>query len=73
MIDNNSNTISFRNVIADETLWKEICDEYADGSYESWCIDRILSEKHKASCDINVVGERLQGGYYVIKHTVEFY
>ncbi len=73
MIDNNSNTISFRNVIADETLWKEICDEYADGSYESWCIDRILSEKHKGSCDINVVGERLQGGYYVIKHTVEFY
>ena len=72
MIDKNSNTITFRNVVTDETLWKEICEEYADGSYESWCIERILSEKHKDSCDINVVGEKLQEGCYVIKHTVTF-
>ena len=73
MIDINNNTITFKNVVADEALWKDICEEYANGSYESWCIDRILSEKHKDSCDINVVGEKLQGGYYLIKHTVTFY
>lgn len=72
MIEVNSNTISYRNVIADEALWKEICEEYANGSYESWCIDRILSEKHEDSCDINVVGEKLNEGCYVIKHTITF-
>lgn len=69
ILDSNSNTVTFTNVVSDEALWKKIVKAYENGDYEEGYATRALVEKHLGSCTVNVTGTLQSDGTYKVTHT----
>lgn len=70
MMDDNDNSISFYNVIANEKLWNEIKKAYEKGEYNGAYMNRVLADKHKTSCSATVTGQKLDDGTYLVRHVM---
>lgn len=68
MLADVDNSISFQNLIASEELWQEIYNAYENSRHEPGYINRVLDRKDVSACTLNVTGERLADGYYLIQH-----
>lgn len=68
MLADHDNHISFVTRVVDETLWKEIMAGYEDGSFEGAFMERVLADKHKAHCAMNVTAEKQEDGTYLVYH-----
>ena len=69
ILDSNSNTVTFTNVVENEDLWKKIAKAYDNGDYEEGYATRALVEKHLGSCTVNVTGTLQSDGTYKVTHT----
>lgn len=70
MMDDNDNSISFYNFVADEKLWKQIKKAYEKGEYSNAYMERALADKHKSTCNAKVTGQKLDDGTYIIRHVM---
>lgn len=70
LLDSTQNTVTFRSVIENETLWNKLVKAYENGDYEEGYANRALVEKHLGFCTINVTGTPQSDGTYVVEHTV---
>lgn len=70
MLADDDNSISFVSRVIDETLWKEIVAAYEDGSFEGAFMERVLADKHKVHCSMNVTGEKQADGSYIVRHVM---
>lgn len=70
MMDDNDNSISFYNFVADEKLWNQIKKAYEKGDYSNAYMERVLADKHKSNCQAKVTGQKLDDGTYVIRHVM---
>jgi len=62
--------ITFSNVVKTETLWNQIYSSYQDNSYQNAYMINTLKQKNATSAQIGVKATPLEGGYYLIEHTV---
>ncbi len=69
ILDSNSNTVTFTNVVENEALWKKIVKAYDNGDYEEGYATRVLTEKHLGSCTVDVTGTLQSDGTYKVTHT----
>lgn len=69
ILDSNSNTVTFTNVVSDDALWKKIVKAYENGDYEEGYATRALVEKHLGSCTVDVTGTLQSDGTYKVTHT----
>ena len=69
ILNSNSNTVTFTNVVDNETLWKKIVKAYENGAYEEGYATRALVEKHLGSVTVDVTGTLQSDGTYQVSHT----
>lgn len=70
LVKTNRKNITFKNVVKDDKLWKEIMTSYEEGNYENAYMNRLLAEKHLSGAKLTVTGEMLSDGSYLITHEV---
>lgn len=70
LVKTNSKNVTFKNVVKDDKLWKEIMKSYEKGDYENAYMNRLLAEKHLGGAKLKVTGEMLVDGSYLITHEV---
>ena len=70
LVKTNSKNVTFKNVVKDDKLWKEIMKSYEKGNYENAYMNRLLAEKHLSGAKLKVTGEMLADGSYLITHQV---
>ncbi len=70
LVKTNDKTVTFKNVVKDDDLWKDIMKSYEKGNYENAYMNRLLAEKHLSGAKLTVTGEMLADGSYLITHEV---
>lgn len=70
LVKTNNKTVTFKNVVKDDELWKDIMTSYEKGNYENAYMNRLLAEKHLSGAKLTVTGEMLADGSYLITHEV---
>lgn len=69
---NSGSVIRFTNVIYGEDLWNQWLAAYQGNhdAYEKGYVQQLMQELGANACRINVRAEELQGGYYLLDHTL---
>lgn len=70
LVKANGKNVTFKNVVKDDKLWKEIMNSYEKGNYENAYMNRLLAEKHLSGAKLKVTGEMLADGSYLVTHEV---
>lgn len=65
-----SSPVVFYNVITGMDMWKQLYSAYQGNGYQDGYVKQVLADTNASSCSVQVDGQELQGGYYLLKHTM---
>ena len=63
---------TFQNVVDSEKLWLQCYDAYNSDAYSAGYMDRVFAELGVSRCNVDIQAEPLQGGRFLLHHTIEF-
>lgn len=65
-----SSPVVFYNVITGMDMWKQLHNAYQGDGYQEGYLKQVLTDTNASSCSVQVDGQELQDGYYLLKHTM---